>query len=175
MVWRPCDTVESAVSWAQAIEKKDGPTSLLFSRQTLPFMSRDAAQIRNIAKGGYVLRDCDGTPEAILIATGSEVSLAVEAFDKLTAEGKKVRVVSMPSAERFEEQEESYKELVLPRSVVNRVAIEAGATAFWYKYVGLDGKVIGIDSFGASAPGKDVFKEYGFTVESVINQVRSCW
>jgi len=175
MVWRPCDTVETAVSWAQAIEKKDGPSSLLFSRQTLPFMSRDAAQIRNIAKGGYVLRDCDGTPEVILIATGSEVSLVVSAFDKLTAEGKKVRVVSMPSAERFEEQEASYKELVLPRSVVNRVAIEAGATAFWYKYVGLDGKVIGIDRFGASAPAKDIFKEYGFTVENIIEKVKSFW
>jgi len=171
-VWRPCDTVETAVAWQHAVQRTDGPTSLLTSRQTLPFQTRDDKTIENVQKGGYVLRDCEGTPECILIATGSEVGIAVEAFEKLSAENKKVRVVSMPCANVFDAQSDEYKESVLPRKVRNRVAIEAAATAFWYKYVGLDGQVIGMDRFGESAPAEIIFNELGFNVENIINKVK---
>jgi len=163
-VWRPCDTVESAIAWRAAIEKNDGPTCLIFSRQGLPFQTRDAAQIANIQRGGYVLRDCDGTPEAIVIATGSEVGIAVEAA---AASSKKVRVVSMPSTSVFDAQDADYKESVLPASVSARVAVEAAVTDGWWKYVGSNGRVIGIDTFGESAPAGELFKLFGFTAENV--------
>lgn len=170
-VWRPCDQVETAVAWGRAVGKKDGPACLIFSRQNLPHMERSDAQVADIAKGGYVLRDCDGTPEAIIIATGSEVELAVKAAEELTGKGKKVRVVSMPSTDNFDAQDAAYKEAVLPAAVTARVAVEAGVTGFWYKYVGLNGKVIGIDRFGESAPAGQLFKEFGFTVENVVKAV----
>ncbi len=169
-LWRPCDAVESAVAWKAAIEKRNGPTSLIFSRQNLAHMSRSAEQVANIAKGGYVLRDCDGTPDAIIIATGSEVELAVKAAEAIT--DKKIRVVSMPSAEVFDAQEASYRESVLPGAVKARVAVEAGVTSYWRKYVGLEGAVVGIDTFGESAPAGVLFKHFGFTVENVVNTVR---
>jgi len=165
-VWRPCDTVETAVAWKAAIEKKDGPTSLILSRQGLPFQERTPEQIASIARGGYILRDCDGTPDLILIATGSEVGLAMGAAEQMS--GKKVRVVSMPSTNIFDAQDAAYREAVLPAAVRARVAIEAGVTGFWRSYVGLDGAVVGIDRFGESAPASDLFKEFGFTVENVV-------
>ncbi len=171
--WRPCDAVETAVAWRSAIEKKDGPTSLCFSRQNLPHMPRSEAQIAAIAKGGYVLKDCAGAPEVIIIGTGSEVELAVKAADELTAKGKKVRVVSMPCTNAFDAQDAAYKESVLPAACTKRVAVEAGVTGFWYKYVGLNGKVVGIDRFGESAPAGLLFKEFGFTVENVVKAVES--
>ncbi len=170
-VWRPCDAVETAVAWRAAIEKKDGPTSLVFSRQGLPHMARSADQIAAIAHGGYVLRDNGGTPDAIIIATGSEVALAVAAAETLGAKGKNVRVVSMPSVEVFEAQDEDYRESVLPSEVTARVAVEAGIPDGWYKYVGLQGKVVGLDRFGESAPAAELFKEFGFTVENVVAAV----
>jgi transketolase len=163
-VWRPCDTVESAVAWRAAIEKSDGPTCLVFSRQGLPFQARDAAQIGDITRGGYVLRDCDGTPDVIVIATGSEVGIAVEAA---AASSKNVRVVSMPCTSVFDAQDADYKESVLPASVTARVAVEAAVTDGWWKYVGTNGKVIGIDTFGESAPAGELFKLFGFTAENV--------
>lgn len=172
-VWRPCDAVESAVAWAKAVERSAGPTSLIFSRQNLPHMERTAEQLAAIARGGYVLRDCEGTPEAIIIATGSEVELAVNAYQELTKKGRKVRVVSMPSTDTFDAQDAAYRESVLPSSVRARVAVEAGVTAFWAKYVGLDGKVVGIDRFGESAPADQLFKEFGFTTENVVKAVES--
>lgn len=167
-LWRPCDTVETAVAWKSAIERATGPSSLIFSRQGLPFMQRSAQQIADIAKGGYVLRDCDGMPDAILIATGSEVGLAVDAATALSAKGKKIRVVSMPSVDAFESQDAAYCESVLPAAVTARVAVEAGVTASWYKYAQ---KVVGIDHFGESAPADQLFKEFGFTVENVVKAV----
>jgi transketolase len=168
--WRPCDTVESAVAWGAAVQRKDGPTTLIFSRQNLPFMARDTQQVADVAKGGYVLRD---TPDAkvILIATGSEVELAVKAFDALAAEGIAARVVSMPSTDVFDRQDAAYKASVLTRGTP-RVAIEAGITAFWYKYVGLEGAVVGIDTFGESAPAPVLFKHFGFTVENVVAKAK---
>jgi len=171
-VWRPCDTVESAVAWAQAIERKNGPSALIFSRQDLPFQKRSDAQIAAITKGGYVLKDCDGTPDVILIATGSEVQLAMGAAEQLSAK-KKVRVVSMPSTTTFDAQDAAYRESVLPRAVTRRVAVEAAVTDGWYKYVGLNGSVVGIDRFGESAPDKVLFKEFGFTVDNVVKTVES--
>jgi len=162
-VWRPCDAVESAVAWAQAAERRDGPTSLIFSRQGLPHQTRTDAQIEDIKKGGYILKDCDGTPDCIVIATGSEVALAMEAAE---ASSKKVRVVSMPSTTVFDAQDADYKEAVLPKAVTARVAVEAACTDGWYKYVGT-GKVVGIDRFGESAPAGELFKEFGFTAENV--------
>ena len=170
-VWRPCDAVESAVSWKAAVLNKTGPTSVIFSRQNLDHQSRSAEQIRNIEKGGYVIRDCDGAPDAIIIATGSEVSLAIAAAEALS--GKKVRVVSMPCTSVFDAQDEAYRESVLPSAVRARVAVEAGVTDFWLKYVGFDGKVIGIDRFGESAPAGELFKEFGFTVDNVVSSVES--
>jgi len=172
-VWRPCDAVESAVAWAQAVERKTGPSCLIFSRQNLPHMERSGEQLSAIARGGYVLKDCEGTPEAILIATGSEVELAVNACEELSKKGRKVRVVSMPSTDTFDAQDAAYRESVLPSKVRARVAVEAGVTAFWAKYVGLDGKVIGIDRFGESAPADKLFKEFGFTTENVVKAVES--
>lgn len=169
--WRPCDAVESAVAWKAAVERKSGPTCLIFSRQNLKHMDRSDAQLAEIARGGYVLKDCDGTPDAIIIATGSEVELAVGAADALAEKGRKVRVVSMPCVEVFEAQDAAYRESVLPAAVTARVAVEAGVTAAWYKYVGLQGRVVGIDRFGESAPAGQLFKEFGFTVENVVKSV----
>lgn len=165
--WRPCDAVESAVAWRNAVERADGPSSLIFSRQNLPHQSRSADQIAAISKGGYILQDCAGTPDLILIATGSEVELAIASAQALTEEGKAVRVVSMPSTERFDAQTAEYKESVLPAAVTSRVAIEAGIADFWYKYVGFGGAIVGMESFGESAPAGELFKHFGFTVENV--------
>ena len=170
-VWRPCDTVESAVAWQAAIEKQDGPSCLIFSRQGLPFQERSAEQIADIRKGGYILKDCDGTPDVIIIATGSEVALAMGAAGKLA--GKKVRVVSMPSTNVFDAQDEDYRETVLPGNVTARVAVEAAVTGGWYKYVGLNGAVVGIDRFGESAPAGQLFELFGFTVDNVVKAVNS--
>jgi transketolase len=164
-VWRPCDAVESAVCWKLAVERKNGPSCLIFSRQNLAHQNRSAEQIANIERGGYILRDCEGTPDVLVIATGSEVDLAVQAAAQ---SNRKVRVVSMPSTDVFDAQDEAYRESVLPSSVAARVAVEAGVTAFWSRYVGLRGKVIGIDTFGESAPAGDLFKHFGFTVENVV-------
>ncbi len=166
-VWRPCDAVESAVCWAKAIERKDGPSTLIFSRQGLPHQERTDAQIAAISKGGYILKDCDGTPDAIIIATGSEVALAVGAAEEMS--GKKIRVVSMPSVDAFEAQDDSYRASVLDKSIPT-VAVEAAVTDGWYKYADT---VVGIDHFGESAPAGELFKEFGFTVENVVNTVTS--
>lgn len=171
--WRPCDQVESAIAWKHAIERTDGPTSLIFSRQNLAQMDRTAQQLADTAKGGYVLKDCAGTPELILIATGSEVELAVASYEQLTAKGRAVRVVSLPSTDVFDAQSAEYKESVLPSSVTKRVAIEAGIADYWYKYVGFGGKIIGMTTFGESAPAELLFKEFGFTVENVVATAES--
>ena len=168
--WRPCDTVESAVSWGAAVKRKDGPSTLIFSRQNLPFMERSAAQIADIARGGYVLQDAPNA-KVILIATGSEVELAVKSAAALKEQGVAVRVVSMPSTDVFDRQEAAYKASVLTKGVP-RVAIEAGVTDFWYKYVGLEGAVVGIDTFGESAPAPELFKHFGFTVDNVVSKVK---
>ncbi|MEZ9297762.1 transketolase [Vibrio splendidus] len=170
--WRPCDQVESAVAWKLAIERKDGPSALIFSRQNLAQQPRDAEQVANIAKGGYILKDCEGKPELILIATGSEVELAVSAAAELTAEGKKVRVVSMPATDAFDKQDAQYRESVLPADVTARIAVEAGIADFWYKYVGFGGKIIGMTTFGESAPAGELFKMFGFTTENVVNTAK---
>ncbi|EOV9226335.1 transketolase [Vibrio parahaemolyticus] len=170
--WRPCDQVESAVAWKLAIERKDAPTALIFSRQNLAQQPRSAEQVADIAKGGYILKDSDGKPELILIATGSEVELAVKAAEQLTAEGKKVRVVSMPSTDAFDKQDAAYREAVLPSDLTARIAIEAGIADFWYKYVGFDGRIIGMTTFGESAPADQLFEMFGFTVENVVNTAK---
>ncbi|EGQ7698046.1 transketolase [Vibrio vulnificus] len=170
--WRPCDQVESAVAWKLAIERKDGPSALIFSRQNLAQQPRSAEQVADIAKGGYILKDSDGKPELILIATGSEVELAVKAAEQLTAEGKKVRVVSMPATDAFDKQDAAYREAVLPSDVTARIAIEAGIADFWYKYVGFDGRIIGMTTFGESAPADQLFEMFGFTVENVVNTAK---
>jgi transketolase len=167
-VWRPCDAVETATSWGAAIENRDGPTCLIFSRQSLEHEPRDAAQVAAIKRGGYVLIDCAGTPDVIVIATGSEVGIAVAAVRAVAEKGHKIRLVSMPSTTTFDRQDEAYRHSVLPPEVRRRVAVEAGATQSWWRYVGLDGEIVGIDHFGASAPAKDLFKAYGFTAERVI-------
>ncbi|PJE80087.1 Transketolase 1 [invertebrate metagenome] len=167
--WRPCDTVESAVAWKYAIERKDGPSALVFSRQGLPCMPRTKTQLANIARGGYILKNCDDLPDLILIATGSEMELAMNAAEILTEQGHKIRVVSMPSTEVFDAQDAEYKQKVLPLEVSARVAIEAASADFWYKYVGLDGRVVGMTSFGESAPAEQLFARFGFTVDNVIN------
>ncbi|MBK5071578.1 transketolase [Budviciaceae bacterium CWB-B4] len=170
--WRPCDQVESAIAWKAAIERLDGPSALIFSRQNLTQQPRSAEQLANVARGGYVLKDCAGTPELILIATGSEVSLAVDAADKLSAEGRKVRVVSMPCTEVFDRQDAAYRESVLPAGVSARVAVEAGIADFWFKYTGLNGRIVGMRSFGESAPAEQLFAEFGFTVDNVVANAR---
>ncbi|MBR9897604.1 MAG: transketolase [Gammaproteobacteria bacterium] len=171
--WRPCDQVESAVSWKSAIERTDGPTTLIFTRQGLAQQDRTAEQVANIAKGGYVLKDCEGTPELILIGTGSEVQLAVEAAEKLTEQGKAVRVVSMPSTDVFDRQSADYRESVLPSSVVKRVAVEALSKDSWYKYVGFNGAIVGMDTFGESAPAGDLFKHFNITTDAVVEAALS--
>ena len=167
--WRPCDQVESAVAWKLAIERKDAPSALIFSRQNLAQQERSAQQVADIAKGGYILKDCTGKPELILIATGSEVELTVEAAAQLTAAGKQVRVVSMPSTDTFDKQDAAYREAVLPADVTARIAVEAGIADFWYKYVGFGGRIIGMTTFGESAPAGELFKMFGFTAENVVN------
>lgn len=171
--WRPCDEVESAIAWRYAIERTDGPTALIFSRQGLAAQSRNAEQLKNTARGGYILKDCQGTPELILIATGSEVGLAHDALNELTAAGHRVRLVSMPATDVFDAQDAAYKESVLPAAVTARVAVEAGIADYWYKYVGLNGKVVGMTTFGESAPASDLFKHFGFTVENVVATAKS--
>jgi len=171
-VWRPCDDTETAVAWRSAIERRDGPTCLLLSRQSLPAQVRSAAQVEAISRGGYVLQDCDGEPEAIVIATGSEVGIAVDAAARLMAEGRRVRVVSMPSVNLFEAQDSSYRAEVLPPQVTARVVVEAGVTPLWYRYAGTNGRVIGIDRFGESAPGGEVMKAMGFTADHVESALR---
>jgi len=170
-VWRPCDTVESAVSWKSAIERRDGPSSLIFSRQGLAPMARDDEQLSNVARGGYILSDCAGEPDAILIATGSEVELAMLAAEKVRASGKKIRVVSMPCAELFCAQDAEYRQQVLPIEVGARVAVEAAHEDYWYKFVGLDGRVVGMSTFGESAPGGELMEHFGFTVDNVVAAV----
>ncbi len=170
-VWRPCDTTETLVAWTAGVEKKDGPTSLILSRQNLPFVARSEAQIADIRKGGYVLSDCDGTPAVVLIATGSEVELAMKAQEALKADGIKARVVSMPCTNTFDKQDKAYKDSVL-LPTVHKVSIEAGVTDAWWKYVGLRGAVIGLDRFGESAPAPLLFKEFGFTVDNVVATVK---
>lgn len=170
--WRPCDQVESAVAWKYAIERQDGPSSLIFSRQNLTQMDRSSEQLANIARGGYVLKDCAGTPELIFIATGSEVELAMQAAEQLTAEGRQVRVVSMPATDVFDKQDAAYRESVLPAAVTARVAVEAGIADFWYKYVGFGGRIVGMTTFGESAPADLLFKEFGFTVENVVAKAK---
>lgn len=166
--WRPADTVESAIAWKAALERKDGPTALVFSRQNLAHQQRDAEQLANAAKGGYVLSDSEGTPDLILIATGSEVGLAQDAAAALREQGSKVRVVSMPSTDVFDAQSPEYRQQVLPLEVTSRVAIEAAIADYWYKYVGLDGRIVGMTSFGESAPADELFREFGFTVDNVV-------
>ena len=173
--WRPADQVESAVAWKASVERKDGPSALIFTRQNLAQSDRTSAQLANIARGGYVLRECcekGGCPDLILIATGSEVELAMKAAETLSAEGVKVRVVSMPSTNVFDKQDEAYRESVLPSNVTKRVAIEAGIADFWYKYVGSNGRIVGMNSFGESAPADQLFKLFGFTVENVVAKAK---
>ena len=173
-LWRPCDAVETAVAWRYGIERQDGPTSLALSRQNLPHQVRDASTLENMTRGGYVLLDSEGgEPEVILIATGSEVVLAMDSATVLREAGRRIRVVSMPSSDVFDAQDESYRESVLPRAVSCRIAIEAGVSDGWQKYVGLDGAVIGLDRFGESAPAEAAFEYFGFTVENIVNQVNA--
>ncbi len=169
--WRPCDAVESAIAWKQAILRSDGPSALVFSRQTLPHQVGAAERVSDVTRGAYMLREEQGELEAVIIATGSEVALAIEAAEKLSAAGRGVRVVSMPCAEVFQRQDVEYRESVLPSHLLARVAVEASHQDWWYKYVGLDGRVVGMNSFGESAPGPVLMKEFGFTVENVIEAV----
>ena len=171
-VWRPCDAVETAVAWRHAIERRDGPTSLILTRQGLPHQERSAVQLADVGRGGYVLKDSDGVPELILIATGSEVALAVAAADELAADGVKVRVVSMPSTDQFDQQSDDYREAVLPAAVTARVAVEAGVTSGWWRYTGTKGQVIGLDRFGESAPAEVLFEYFGFSVANVSKIAR---
>jgi len=171
-VWRPCDSVETFVAWQVAIENKQTPTALILSRQNLPHQPRDEAQLKAIRRGGYVLKDCEGTPQAVIIATGSEVALAIAAQQALAEKGVAVRVVSLPSTFVFEQQDAAYRDAVLPRSVP-RVAVEAGVTAGWYKYVGLEGAVVGIDRFGECGPAAQVFDYLGMTAQRVVEAVES--
>ncbi|WBL74004.1 transketolase [Serratia liquefaciens] len=171
--WRPCDQVESAIAWQYGIERNDGPTTLIFSRQNLTQQPRTAEQLANVYRGGYVLKDCAGTPDVILIATGSEVGITVEAADKLSAAGTQVRVVSMPSTDAFDKQDAAYRESVLPAAVTARVAVEAGIADYWYKYVGLNGAIVGMTTFGESAPAEQLFKEFGFTVDNVVAKAQA--
>jgi len=170
-LWRPCDAVETAVAWGVALDNRDGPTLLVFTRQACTHQAREPSQVANITRGGYVLIESSGTPEAIVIATGSEVGIAAEAVRSMNAKGRKIRLVSMPSTNRFDAQDEAYKESVLPAGVTRRVAVEAGVRADWWRYVGLKGQVVGIDHFGASAPAKVLFPQFGFTAEKVIEAV----
>src|SRR5690606_31180259 len=179
-LWRPCDAAETAVACADAIERADGPTCLALTRQALPPQARSDEQLAAIRRGGYVLRDCEGAPELILIATGSEVALAVEAAQALQQKGRRVRVVSMPCTHVFDAQDEAWREQVLPSSVEARIAIEAAAPDLWARYVGSRGALIGMRGFGASGTAKDLFRHFGFTVdhvttvaEELLNRVRT--
>ncbi len=172
-VWRPCDAVETAISWQLALERKEGPSVLVFSRQNLPHIPRTSEQLALVAKGGYVLGDCEGVADAIIIATGSEIDLALKAAAQLAESGKKVRVVSMPSTNVFDAQDEAYKESVLPKAITRRLAVEAGVTDGWWKYVGTNGRILGLDRFGESAPAGELFKEFGFTVDNVVKNVEA--
>ncbi|SQC91813.1 Transketolase 2 [Cedecea neteri] len=166
--WRPCDQVEAAVAWKTALERQTGPTALILSRQNLAQMERTPEQLKAIARGGYILKDSDGKPDLILIATGSEVEITVEAAAVLSKEGHKVRVVSIPSTDVFDAQDEEYQESVLPYAVRARVAVEAGIADYWYKYVGLKGGIVGMTTFGESAPAGKLFPFFGFTVENIV-------
>ena len=172
-VWRPCDNVEVAVAWKAALTRSTGPTALVFTRQSVVHQGRSDEQLSDIAKGGYILKDCDGAPTVVVIATGSEVSICMDAVESLQASGIKARMVSLPSVDLFEAQDPAYQEAVLPAAVRNRVVVEAAGTDYWYKFVGLDGKIIGMESFGESAPGPVLMKHFGFTVENVIETVKS--
>ncbi len=172
-VWRPCDVVESAVAWQAAIERTDGPTALIFTRQALPLIARNDDQLTDVRKGGYVVKDCEQGPEAIIIATGSEVAVSIAAAEQMQSEGLQVRVVSMPSTDVFEAQDWSYRESVLPTNVTARVAVEAAQEDYWYKYVGLDGQVIGMKTFGESAPGDQLMEHFGFTAKNIQEAVQS--
>ncbi|PRD15003.1 transketolase [Pantoea coffeiphila] len=172
-VWRPCDQVETAVAWKHAVERHHGPTALILSRQNLAQPARSKAQLENISRGGYILKDSDGTPEVILIATGSEVEITLGAAEKLTASGHKVRVVSLPSTDLFDAQDAAYRESVLPSNVTARVAVEAGIADYWFKYVGLNGAIVGMTSFGESAPAEKLFAEFGFTVENIVSHAEA--
>ncbi|HAT01414.1 transketolase [Pantoea agglomerans] len=172
-VWRPCDQVETAVAWKAAVERHHGPTALILSRQNLLQPERTPEQIENIKRGGYVLKDCDGIPEVILIATGSEIEITLGAADKLTSGGHKVRVVSLPSTDLFDAQDAAYRESVLPSGVKARVAVEAGIADYWFKYVGLDGAIVGMTTFGESAPASQLFPEFGFTVENIVSHAEA--
>ncbi|PEI05220.1 transketolase [Pantoea agglomerans] len=172
-VWRPCDQVETAVAWKAAVERHHGPTALILSRQNLMQPERTPEQIENIKRGGYVLKDCDGTPEVILIATGSEIEITLGAAEKLTSGGHKVRVVSLPSTDLFDAQDAAYRESVLPSGVKARVAVEAGIADYWFKYVGLDGAIVGMTTFGESAPASQLFPEFGFTVENIVSHAEA--
>src|SRR5579859_653550 len=170
-LWRPCDAAETAIAWTGGIERH-GPTALILTRQALPQQPRTAEQLANIQRGGYTLIDSNGAPECIVIATGSEVGIAAEAVKKLNSEGRRVRLVSMPSTEAFDAQDESYRNSVLPPSVRKRLAVEAGATPSWWRYVGLDGRVMGIDRFGASGKYADVYPHFGFTTDNIVKHLR---
>jgi transketolase len=170
-LWRPCDAVETAAAWGVAVDNRDGPTLLIFTRQACNHQARTPTQVANIGRGGYVLIEAPRDPEAIVIATGSEVGIAAEAVRAMTAKGRKVRLVSMPSTNKFDAQDQGYKDSVLPPKVTRRVAVEAGVRSDWYRYVGLNGQVVGIDHFGASAPAKILFPQFGFTPEKVIEAV----
>ena len=170
-LWRPCDAAETAVAWTLALERK-GPTALILTRQGLPQQPRNAQQLDAIRRGGYVLIDPQGTPEAIVIATGSEVGICAQAVNALNGAGRRVRLVSMPSTETFDAQDAAYREQVLPRAVSRRLAVEAGATQCWWRYVGSSGRTFGIDQFGASGKGPDVFTHFGFTADNIGKQIR---
>jgi transketolase len=170
-VWRPCDAVETAAAWGVALENRDGPTLLVLTRQSCAHQAREAAEVANITRGGYVLIDTRGSPEAIVIATGSEVGIAAEAVRAVNGQGRKVRLVSMPSTNAFDRQDDAYKESVLPAGVMRRVAVEAGVRAAWWQYVGPQGQILGIDHFGASAPAKVLFPQFGFTAQKVIEAI----
>jgi len=172
-VWRPCDTVETAVAWRHAIERRDGPTSLVLTRQGVPFQARSDEQIAAIARGAYVLKDADGTPDAIVIATGSEVGIAMQAAEQLAADGIGARVVSMPCTNVFDLQDETYRASVLPANVKVRVAVEAGVTDGWWRFVGENGRVVGLDRFGESAPADELFEHFGFTADNVVATVKA--
>ncbi|PIJ51577.1 transketolase [Erwinia sp. OLTSP20] len=172
-VWRPCDQVETAVAWKHAIERHHGPTALILSRQNLAQPARDKTQLANISRGAYVLKECSGTAEIILIATGSEMEITLKAQEKLSADGHKVRVVSMPSCDLFDKQDAAYRESVLPATVTARIAVEAGIADYWYKYVGLNGKIVGMTTFGESAPADKLFPAFGFTVENIVSQAEA--
>ncbi|MGH8324393.1 MAG: transketolase-like TK C-terminal-containing protein, partial [Steroidobacteraceae bacterium] len=170
-LWRPCDAAETAIAWTAGIERR-GPTALILTRQALTQQPRTPQQVANIRRGGYTLIDCSGTPECIVIATGSEVGIAAEAVHTLNSGGRRVRLISMPSTEAFDAQDEAYRRSVLPAAVRKRLAVEAGATLFWWRYVGMEGRVLGIDRFGASGKFSDVYPHFGFSADNVARQVR---